>query len=225
MIERVDFSDAQLAQLEEAIAKPDFREALVRHLQAEQRRVVWAFESDEPTGDQELDFFSGFPLHGADEGMAVENFQDLLDGAKVDLESAQAALDRVNARLRPIQGSPRGIRYEVAIRRAAEADSRICVTLHAEADRRLTRTLIASERYRLKYGSWPPDLKNLAPEFVDDVPQDVVGGAPISFLVKGDQLKLGSTVTENGMRSAVGKGPVEVTIEKPREPPTDAAGP
>ncbi|HEV7279189.1 MAG TPA: hypothetical protein VGN57_03160 [Pirellulaceae bacterium] len=228
MIERIDFSDAQLAQFDEALAQADFRADLIRHLQAEQYRIVRALETDEPVQDQELAFFRDFPLRGADEAMAIENCQELLDGARIDLESAQAACDRVTARMTPMEGTVDQIRYQIALLRAREADPRVCLVLQAEADRRLTRTLLACERYRLKHDSWPASLEALVPEFLSEVPQDVLGGESVTYLLRGKRLKLGSTVSENLSRAyppPVDMGRVEVAFEKPREASPEPAAP
>lgn len=46
---------------------------------------------------------------------------------------------------------------------------------------RLTVTALALERFRLRYGQYPPDLDALVPEFLPSVPGDLVDGAPLRY--------------------------------------------
>jgi hypothetical protein len=52
---------------------------------------------------------------------------------------------------------------------------------YAQASVNLARTGIALERYRLAHGEYPEVLTALAPEFIAQVPQDVIGGVPLKY--------------------------------------------
>lgn len=65
--------------------------------------------------------------------------------------------------------------------RAAETLTR---TLTAEIARHVVVAAIALKRYQLKYGSYPPDLKSLVPEFAEAVPRDPVDGQPLRYRLK-----------------------------------------
>ena len=45
----------------------------------------------------------------------------------------------------------------------------------------LARTAIALERYRLARGEYPEKLDGLAPQFIAEVPHDVVNGQPLNY--------------------------------------------
>jgi hypothetical protein len=45
----------------------------------------------------------------------------------------------------------------------------------------LARTAIALERYRLAHGEYPDSLDALAPQFMEKVPHDIIGGQPLKY--------------------------------------------
>jgi hypothetical protein len=49
-----------------------------------------------------------------------------------------------------------------------------------------TRIACALERYRLVHGAYPAALVNLAPDFISEVPHDVVNGEPYRYRVRPD---------------------------------------
>jgi hypothetical protein len=50
----------------------------------------------------------------------------------------------------------------------------------------LARTAIALERYRLAHGEFPESLDALAPQFLEKIPHDVIGGGPLKYRRTGD---------------------------------------
>jgi hypothetical protein len=48
----------------------------------------------------------------------------------------------------------------------------------AQASVDLARVAIALERYRLAHGDFPESLDVLAPQFMDKIPHDIIGGQP-----------------------------------------------
>jgi hypothetical protein len=57
---------------------------------------------------------------------------------------------------------------------------------HAQSSVDLTRTAIALERYRLAHGNFPESLDALAPQFIANVPHDVIGGGPLKYRREAD---------------------------------------
>jgi hypothetical protein len=49
---------------------------------------------------------------------------------------------------------------------------------YAQSSTDLARTAIALERYRLAHGEFPESLDVLAPQFIEKVPHDIIGGQP-----------------------------------------------
>jgi hypothetical protein len=45
----------------------------------------------------------------------------------------------------------------------------------------LARGAIALERYRLAHGEFPESLDNLAPQFMEKIPHDIIGGGPLHY--------------------------------------------
>jgi len=52
---------------------------------------------------------------------------------------------------------------------------------YGQASVNLARTAIALERYRLAHGEFPESLDALAPQFIAQVPPDVIGGKPLKY--------------------------------------------
>ena len=52
---------------------------------------------------------------------------------------------------------------------------------YGQASVNLARTAIALERYRLAHGEYPESLDALAPQFIAEVPHDVIGGQPLKY--------------------------------------------
>jgi tetratricopeptide (TPR) repeat protein len=50
----------------------------------------------------------------------------------------------------------------------------------------LARTAIALERYRLAHGEYPESLDALVPQFIAQVPHDVIGGQPLKYRREAD---------------------------------------
>jgi hypothetical protein len=50
----------------------------------------------------------------------------------------------------------------------------------------LARTAMALERYRLAHGENPESLNALAPQFIAEVPHDVIGGKPLRYRREAD---------------------------------------
>jgi len=51
----------------------------------------------------------------------------------------------------------------------------------AQASVDLARVAIALERYRLAHGDFPESLEALAPQFMDKIPHDIIGGQPLHY--------------------------------------------
>jgi len=52
---------------------------------------------------------------------------------------------------------------------------------YGQASVDLARTAIALERYRLAHGEYPESLDALAPQFMEKVPHDIIGGQPLHY--------------------------------------------
>jgi hypothetical protein len=52
---------------------------------------------------------------------------------------------------------------------------------YAQSSTDLARTAIALERYRLAHGEFPESLDALAPQIIEKIPHDVIGGEPLHY--------------------------------------------
>ena len=52
---------------------------------------------------------------------------------------------------------------------------------YAQSSVDLARTAIALERYRLAHGEYPEALAALAPQYIAQVPHDVIDGGPLKY--------------------------------------------
>jgi hypothetical protein len=52
---------------------------------------------------------------------------------------------------------------------------------YAQSSVNLARTAIALERFRLAHGEFPESLDALAPQFLEKIPHDVIGGEPLHY--------------------------------------------
>jgi hypothetical protein len=57
---------------------------------------------------------------------------------------------------------------------------------YAQTSANLARVAIALERYRLAHGECPGSLDVLAPQFMEKIPHDVIGGQPLKYRREGD---------------------------------------
>src|SRR5262245_52643943 len=53
--------------------------------------------------------------------------------------------------------------------------------LRGHAGLRCARVALAAERYRRKYGDWPPSLTDLVPHYLPAVPLDPFDGKPLRY--------------------------------------------
>ena len=57
---------------------------------------------------------------------------------------------------------------------------------YAQSSVDLARVAIALERYRLAHGGYPDSLDTLAPQFIAQVPHDIIGGGPLHYRLTSD---------------------------------------
>jgi hypothetical protein len=128
----------------------------------------------------------------SDEMFFLEHHQRSLDSirklhAGVPWSTINAELNSHHASLSQVFGSPMSkYRYPfsaIAIPsflRAAET----CV--RSETQRRMTVTAIALERYKLRSGTYPPNLEALIPGFLPAVPIDLMSAKPLCYRLNAD---------------------------------------
>jgi len=106
-------------------------------------------------------------------------------------------LDKILAEVSRVAGSPARFRFLFSLtaipnfRRATET------AVRAETERQLTVAAIALRRYRLRHGTFPPELDALIPKFLSSLPCDCMSGkAPGYRLKEGGDFVLYSVGTD-----------------------------
>lgn len=61
---------------------------------------------------------------------------------------------------------------------------------HGQACVDLARVAIGLERYKLAHGSYPESVEVLAPQFIHQLPHDVIGGQPLKYRRTNDNFVL-----------------------------------
>jgi len=79
--------------------------------------------------------------------------------------------------------------------------------VRAETERRMTVSAIALARFKLKHGTYPGGLQELQPEFLKEMPNDVMSGAYLVYRVKDEGTYLLYSVGENGRDDGGDGGP------------------
>ncbi|HEU6447580.1 MAG TPA: hypothetical protein VFV23_03990 [Verrucomicrobiae bacterium] len=78
----------------------------------------------------------------------------------------------------------------------------------AEANKQIVITAIALKRYQLKYGRFPENLAELAPDFLSSVPIDPVDGNPLRYRRNADGTFLLYSIGEDGVDDGGNPSPV-----------------
>jgi hypothetical protein len=80
---------------------------------------------------------------------------------------------------------------------------------NAQSSTDLARVAIALERYRLAHGNFPDSLDALAPQFMEKIPHDIIGGQPLHYRLDDGQFVLysvGWNETDDGGVVVLRKG-------------------
>jgi hypothetical protein len=196
------WSDAQLAELDSELAKLDFLadyKLSVRGERAAHVKIVDWLEQKRSRFWELFDMFNG------DERNVMNNFGQTVEiylmprgwyyQREIMLSQAQQqwVLPMVNDSQQTV--SPQAARESVdAVKSLRASAVNLFVRLllpelgsyaekvaHGQTSANLARVAIALERYRLAHGNFPDSLDALAPQFMDKIPHDVIGGQPLKY--------------------------------------------
>jgi hypothetical protein len=90
---------------------------------------------------------------------------------------------------------------------------------YAQSATDMARVAVALERYRLAHGEYPKTLDALAPQFIEKLPHDIIGGQPLNYRRADDGqfvlYSVGWNETDDGGTVALKKGsPPTVNIDE-----------
>jgi hypothetical protein len=195
LLNEVELSDAQLANLQRQLANVDFRGAMRLQMLGERAIGFHAFNHMsvmENGKEKKFAKYEGMLVRPADCRFFLATMRELLSAAEepphVARTLGQQTIAKVNAKVdskNPLD------RLEVIMTAllVPALDFTFESNARAEVKRDSAVAGIAYRRYQLKYGQPPDTLDSLAPEFIDAVPLDPFsdGMKPLTLVVKGDK--------------------------------------
>jgi tetratricopeptide (TPR) repeat protein len=190
------WSDAQLVELDSELSKLDFLSDYEMTIRGERAAAVSSLDFMRRANDLGL-------MQGADERHHPFNLGFLVpssffyqsehniarmyqqyDLPMIDLEKGTVS----PARVRDLQTeATRDLSYhwwpyKILARMLFPAiENAVKKLAYAQSATDLARTAIALERYRLAHGEFPESLDAFAPQFMEKIPHDVIGGQPLKY--------------------------------------------
>jgi len=192
LLASVDFSDEDLAKLQEALRAADCREHLREALVGE--RVTGMMVSENPSlGEQGAKrglFGTAWKLtQGEGTAFYLEHMGDLIAAAEMPWPEALDEADRVAGRLDALgRGSfLTRMRHVIPLLLAPALEAPFESVARSVAMSAAADAAIACERYRRRHGELPEKLDQLVPEFLPELPVDPYTGEPLQYVVRDDE--------------------------------------
>ncbi len=186
------WSDEQLATLDSELAKMDFLADYEFAMRGERNFAIASFEDQRRSGKM---------IYSVENGMATNNmalmpnsffYQNEFEFARMNQEWVLPIVDTNSRTVSPelwqllksnvAAESKHYSLYKVqalAVMPAVGASARKFSAVQSSID--LARVACALERYRLAHGEYPETLDALAPQFIAQVPHDIIGGQSLHY--------------------------------------------
>ena len=185
-INRVEFTDEQLAALESCFAAARDDSAMARALAGERCCVLPVFKDPRLASSifgnrnaPSAAFFHAYEAVGladVDASIYIDCIDSFIEAAKLAPQQRQKAIEAIHKRL---QETPRI--YAIS-RMIAPAVSEVMTQDIADmAALRTAHTALAVERFRLATGELPETLDDLVPKYLDSVPKDPFDGYDLRY--------------------------------------------
>jgi Tfp pilus assembly protein PilE len=199
---RQRWSDAQLMELEQALAKMDFLEDFENAAKGEEIFAIQEFEKQRITRKS-----SQFePSNGTNKLATISYrvmpsayfYQNELAFAQMHRQYVLPLIDLTNRIVAPsaLRESSAAIQsqmkhsfapYKVqAVMAFPGISACVMKTARIQSQVDLARVAIALERYRLAHGNYPETLDALAPQFIALLPHDIINGQPLHYRLSND---------------------------------------
>jgi hypothetical protein len=198
-----DWSDAQLTELDSGLAKMDFLagyELSVRGERAAHSKVIdwleqkrsryWALEDMEGSDERAVmnNFWRTMVFYLMPKGWFDQNkitlaqFHQQFDLPAVDDEQHVVLPAKVAQTDKAVGKFAKATPYNIFVRLLLPSLGGFAKrTAQAQTSVDLSRVAVALERHRLAHGQYPESLDALAPQFMEKVPHDVIGGGPLHY--------------------------------------------
>ena len=190
------WSDAQLAELEDALAKQDLLANFASGMEGEKLCAIDAFEKQRLTREMKnADDSSGKTViitNSLRWSPTAYFYRNQLAFAEMHRKFIVPLVDFTNRIVAPaalrhaeaeaakeLKGFPL-YQAQASMVYPAIAGS-VKKFAHVQTELDLTRTACALERFRLAHGTYPESLAALAPQFIAAVPNDIINGQPLRY--------------------------------------------
>jgi hypothetical protein len=178
---RQEFSDEQLARIQQALARQQLHDSLKRALRGEQFFLIQVSQTNASTGDPAADWARALPFRGADMAKGMELWRDVIDASDEGMLEALTATQEMEEEIDAVSKSMDRFRYPTTVLLFPAVDASTKAFLRGEANVRLAETGVACERYRLAHDRLPAKLDDLVPEFLPVVSLDPFDGQPLRY--------------------------------------------
>ena len=205
LVPHVDFSDEDLAQLQESLRSADFVAAMHRAFQGERAMGIHAFRNPQMFSDSGEIFGAGIPFRKEDLSMYIDLMTRQVDALEQPWPQARKEAEEVSVEIRAIASSPiNRLRYMATALVMPATEMAIAAGARVDASRRSTDTMIAVERFRRRHGNVPETLTQLVPDYLPEVPVDPFDSNPIRYVVGENEVviySIGKDNVDNGGQS------------------------
>ena len=231
LLNRVEFSDADLAAMQQSIQRLDVRAGLRRSFIGEQALTIVAFHEVNArdlremgvtgTGSQQISYPKAWLLtslgtRGDDLSLFIDFMQQIIAALDKPWPEAIATADEVAMQVDEVTtGAVGEFRYALTRISLSSPDFPATIIQNAaggEAMLKIVDALIAAERYERKHGKFPSSLHELVPDFLREVPEDPFAPQqPLQWKLDDTSLfiySVGPDLKDDGASS----------VEQPRQP-------
>jgi len=190
------WNDAQLAELEAVLGEKDFLADFAFSLRGERTCAIYSIETQRRTGE----IVSSFMKAGREQiftnnmrlmpsaffyqnELAIARMYDQFVLPLVDLTNRTVSLAAYRTGQADMEEQAKHWSfYKIEARMLFPAVNKAVikfVLIQSQVD--LARVACALERYRLAQGKYPEALAALAPQFIEELPQDLINGQPLHY--------------------------------------------
>ena len=217
--EQKQLNEAQLAKLQQRVTAIDAKSGLTTGVIGERAIVYHTFHHLGPASKDLFGGASPLPLtFGAVDGKlarpvdclkSLELLGEVVEASREPFPEARRKADAVNSKLIKLAGTRNPLermQYMVTLLMLPATQSAFDATARGLAQREVVLTAIAARRYRLKHGSFPAQLSDLVPDFLDATPLDPFTGRPLKLIQAGGDLviySVGKDGIDNGGQGAL----------------------
>lgn len=201
------WNDAQLAELEQALAKEDFLADGLATLRGEKIIAVNEFEKQRLTRTMAFSINDGGMIKTNVVSMrwmpAAYFYQNQLCYAQLHDRFSTRLLDTTNRLISPTVMKRVSSEIKELTRHYSPYTFQSLMILPAltatvskfakiQAQLDLARVAVALDRFKLTHGNYPETLNALAPQFLERIPHDIINGQPLHYHRDGEKFVLWS---------------------------------